>query len=113
MTSQEQPRGKDINTDTELDRLASSMFLLTLDPNRALSIVTQEEGSGSPILSLDYSSRFAFVLHHVLGYRIEDAAAFAKLSEEEFCWLLRDAYTQLAASCEFYSADFVAAPALA
>src|SRR5437870_986664 len=35
--------------------------------------------NGSPILLLDSTSRIAFVLHHLLGYKIPDAAAKARL----------------------------------
>jgi DNA-directed RNA polymerase specialized sigma24 family protein len=99
--------------DTELDSFASSTFLLTLDPTRALSFLLQEEEEGNPIFSLGFRARFAFISHHVLGYQIEDAAAFADLSEEQFHSLLRNAYFQLAASCEFQAADSLAEPALA
>jgi hypothetical protein len=108
MTTKESIHVKERRTDTELGRLASSMFLLTLDPTQSLSLVIQEEEDGNPILSLDFNARFAFVSHHVLGYEIEDAAALAKLSEQEFLSLLRNAYFQLAVSCEFQSADYLA-----
>jgi DNA-directed RNA polymerase specialized sigma24 family protein len=101
------------STDAELDSLASSTFLLALDPTRALSWLLREEEEGNPILSLGCRARFAFVSHHVLGYKIQDAAAFADLSEEQFQSLLRNAYFQLAASCEFHAADSLAEPALA
>ena len=54
--------------------------------------------SGNPILRLDSTSRIAFVLHHVLGYRISDAAARARLSEKQYRAQLRRAYLQLASS---------------
>ena len=53
--------------------------------------------SGSPILLLDSTSRIAFVLHHLLGYKIGDAAAKARLSEKQYRSQLRRAYLQLAA----------------
>ena len=53
--------------------------------------------SGSPILLLDSTSRIAFVLHHLLGYKIRDAAAKARLSEKQYRSQLRRAYLQLAA----------------
>jgi hypothetical protein len=52
--------------------------------------------SGNPILVLDSTSRIAFVLHHVLGYMISDAAAKARLSEKQYRAQLRRAYLQLA-----------------
>ena len=54
--------------------------------------------NGSPILLLDATSRVAFVLHHVLGYQIGDAAAKARLTEKEYRAQLRRAYVQLASS---------------
>jgi hypothetical protein len=54
--------------------------------------------SSSPILLLDSTSRIAFVLHHLLGYEIGDAAAKARLTEKQYRAQLRRAYIQLA-SC--------------
>ena len=55
-----------------------------------------KELSGNPILRLDSTSRIAFVLHHVLGYTIHDAAGKAQVSEKQFRTQLRNAYLQLA-----------------
>ena len=52
--------------------------------------------SGSPILLLDSTSRVVFVLHHLLGYKIGDAAAKARLTEKQYRAQLRRAYVQLA-----------------
>ena len=52
--------------------------------------------SSSPILLLDSTSRVAFVLHHVLGYKIGDAAAKARVTEKQYRAQLRRAYLQLA-----------------
>ena len=52
--------------------------------------------NGSPILRLDATSRIAFVLHHLLRYRIGDAAAKARLTEKQYRAQLRRAYLQLA-----------------
>ena len=52
--------------------------------------------SGSPILLLDSTSRIAFVLHHLPGYKIGDAAAKARLTEKQYRAQLRRAYVQLA-----------------
>lgn len=53
------------------------------------------EDIDSPILSLDSASRSAFFLHHLLGYKIEDAALLVELSEKDFRAQLRSAYLQL------------------
>src|ERR1700756_2631645 len=50
----------------------------------------------SPILLLDSSSRVAFVLHHLLGFKISDAAVKARLTEKQYRAQLRRAYLQLA-----------------
>ncbi len=50
----------------------------------------------SPILLLDSSSRVAFVLHHLLGFTIGDAAVKAQLTEKQYRVQLRRAYLQLA-----------------
>ena len=59
-----------------------------------------EDLSGSPILLLDSTSRIAFVLHHLLGYKVSDAAAKARLTQKQYRAQLRRAYLQLA-SIEF------------
>jgi hypothetical protein len=62
------------------------------------SVWLKENMSGNPILVLDYSARIAFVLHHVLSYKVHEAAAMAGVSEEEFRAHLRKAYLELAFS---------------
>ena len=52
--------------------------------------------NGSPILLLDSTSRIAFVLHHLLGFKICDAAVKARLTEKQYRAQLRRAYLQLA-----------------
>jgi hypothetical protein len=52
--------------------------------------------SGNPILMLDSTSRIAFVLHHVLGYELGEAAAKAQMEETEYRSQLRKAYLRLA-----------------
>jgi hypothetical protein len=145
------------NLQTELERLAYSAYLLTLDPGVALSVVmtavdeSLEESShdlnllertvelslqqlrrdstigwdgessvfdvalyghstamnsqtlqllkdlsSSPIVMLDSNSRITFVLHHVLGYKIREAAAKRQVSETEYGAQLNNAYLQLA-----------------
>ena len=52
--------------------------------------------TGNAILLLDSTRRIAFVLHHLLGYKISDAAVKARLSEKQFRGQLRRASLQLA-----------------
>ena len=63
-------------------------------PNLALAL--KEQTNGNPILLLDSCARIAFVLHHVLGFSINGAAAMARISEKEYHKQLRKAYLQLA-----------------
>jgi hypothetical protein len=60
-------------SDSALEHLTYSAYLFCL-----------AEDMNNPILSLDSRYHIAFLLHHVLGYRIEDAAFLTQLSEEEF-----------------------------
>jgi len=68
------------------DALATSTLALSL----------KEQTNGNPILLLDSGARIAFVLHHVLGYSINGAAAMAQISEKAYRAQLRKAYLQLA-----------------
>jgi DNA-directed RNA polymerase specialized sigma24 family protein len=61
-----------------------------------LILSLREQTIGNPILLLDSEARIAFVLHHVLGYSINRAAAVALISEKEYHTHLRKAYLQLA-----------------
>jgi hypothetical protein len=61
-----------------------------------LALSLKEQTDGNPILLLDSGARIAFVLHHVLGYSINGAAAMAQISEKECRIQLRKAYLQLA-----------------
>jgi hypothetical protein len=65
---------------------------------------SEEDMSSNPILSLDAGSRIAFVLHHVLGYNIEESVLLADLDEKGFRAQLRRAYVQLA-SCRLWRFD--------
>jgi|ERR1035438_3066948 hypothetical protein len=65
---------------------------------------SEEDISSNPILSLDAGSRIAFVLHHVLGYNIEESSLLANLDEKGFRAQLRSAYVQLA-SCQLWRFD--------
>jgi hypothetical protein len=50
------------------------------------------------ILSLNSGSRIAFVLHHILGYTIEEAAVMSHITEKDCRTHLRNAYLQLVSS---------------
>jgi hypothetical protein len=52
-------------------------------------------GSSSIVL-LDSTSRIAFVLHHMLGYKVRNAATKSRMSEKQYRAHLRRAYLQLA-----------------
>ena len=72
--------------------------------------------SGNPILLLDSTSRIAFVLHHVLGYKLGEAAAKAQMDETEYRAQLRKAYLRLAllhSEGQVSGAKFLEEPALA
>lgn len=71
--------------DADLENVTYSAYLFGL-----------EEETTDPILALDSNSRIAFLLHHLFGYKIEDAAMLTEISEQEFRKLLRRAYLQLA-----------------
>jgi hypothetical protein len=73
------------NIEADLEHLTYSAYLFGL-----------EEDMNNPILSLDSSARIAFFLRHLLGYKIEDAALLAEMSEEEYRTNLGSAYLQLA-----------------
>jgi len=72
--------------------------------------------SDNPILLLDSNSRTAFVLHHVFGYKVGEAAAKTQMDETEYRAQLRKAYLRLA-SVHFEAQDsgvtFLEEPALA
>ena len=68
------------------DALATSTLALSL----------KEQTNGNPILLLDSGALIAFVLHHVLGYSMNKAAAMAQISEKDYRIQLRKAYLQLA-----------------
>jgi hypothetical protein len=59
---------------------------------RALSLKALT--NGNPILLLESDARIAFVLHHVLGYSINEAAAMAQITEKEYLKQLRKVYLQ-------------------
>lgn len=82
------------------DRESSALAaLLDSDSGLAttkLALSLKEQADSNPILLLDSGARIAFVLHHVLGYSINGAAAMAQISEKEYRTELRKAYLQLA-----------------
>jgi hypothetical protein len=81
-----------------------------------LGLLCLDEDPNNPILALDSSSRIAFLLHHLLGYEIEDAALLTELSEKEFRAYLRSAYLQLASrevGPDVHLSEILAEPALA
>jgi hypothetical protein len=81
-----------------------------------LGLLYFAEDPNNPILALDSSSRSAFLLHHLLGYKIEDAALLTELSEKEFRACLRSAYLQLASrkvGPDAHLSEVLAEPALA
>jgi len=83
------------------DRKSSATeVVLYGDPKMAVSrwvLRLQEETSSNPVLGLDSTSRIAFVLHHLLGYKIREAATLAQISEKDYRAHLRNAYVQLVA----------------
>jgi hypothetical protein len=72
--------------------------------------------SGNPILLLDSTSRTAFVLHHVLGYKVGEAAAKAQMDETQYRAELGKAYLRLASfhsDGQISGGTFLEEPALA
>lgn len=75
-----------------------------------------KELSSNPILLLDSTCRIAFVLHHVLGYKVGEAAAKAQMDETEYRAQLRKAYLRLASfrtEGQVLGGKFLEEPALA
>ena len=83
--TQESLRDIEISIDGELEQLQDSGYLL----------IHGEELNDSPILLLEPPSQIAFVLHHVLGCKIEEAALRAGISEKQLREDLFSAYRQL------------------
>ena len=91
------------NTDVGLEHDLLGLLCFSEDPN-------------NPILALDSNSRIAFLLHHLLGCKIEDAAFLTEQSEKEFRAYLRSAYLQLAShevGFDVHLSEVLAEPALA
>jgi hypothetical protein len=55
----------------------------------------EEEMRSNPILSLSSGSRIAFVLHHVLGYSLEQSALLVEMNDKTFRARLRSAYIEM------------------
>lgn len=87
---------KDVSAVSDRESLAIEGLLYTdfAISKRPLSV--KEQADGNPILLLDSGERVAFVLHHVLCYSINGAAAMAQISEKEYHAQLRKGYLQLA-----------------
>ena len=86
------------STASDRDSLAVAALLYS-DSSRApstLALCLKEQINGDPILLLKSAERIAFVLHHVLGYSINGAAAMAQIGGKEYHTQLRNAYAQLA-----------------
>ena len=89
-----------LNSGTDRDHV-SSVYEAAFygDPSAADSALLagwEQDAIRNPIAMLDLSSRVAFVLHHVLGYEIKEAATLASMTEKEFRAQLRSAYVQMA-----------------
>ena len=90
------PRESTVGADREASAFEAALYAYsTAAPSKRL-LSLKETMSGNPILLLNPSARMAFVLHHVLGYTVREAARMAKVSEKEFRAYLRKAYLQLA-----------------
>ena len=79
----------------------SSIFDIILQSDSAIIssqclLSMKQNISENPILALDSEPRITFVLHHVLGYGIREAAVMVRMDEKEFRSQLRKAYLQLA-----------------
>ena len=89
---------QDATAPSDTESLAVEALLYS-DSSFATSTIIQsikEQTNRNPILLLNSGARIAFVLHHVLGYTIKQAAAMAQSSEKEYRTQLRRAYLQLA-----------------
>lgn len=82
--------------DRESSAVATLMYSDSSFAASKLARSLREQTDGNPILFLESGALIAFVLHHVLGYNINVAAAMAQISEKEYHTQLRKAYLQLA-----------------
>jgi hypothetical protein len=88
--------GADATSDRESWAVEASLYRDSSFAMSKRALALKEQTNGNPILLLDSDARIAFVLHHVLGYSINGAAAMAQTSEKEYHAQLRKAYLQLA-----------------
>jgi hypothetical protein len=104
---------------TEADGESSAFDAVLYGHSAAINSPTFQslkELSGNAILLLDSTSRIAFVLHHVLGYKLGEAAAKAQMDEREYRAQLRKAYLRLASfhsEGQVSGGKFLEEPALA
>jgi hypothetical protein len=83
---------------TEWDGESSALDALLYGHPAAINSPTFQSLNGlssNPIALLDSTPRITFVLHHVLGYKLGEAAAMAQMDETEYRVQLRNAYLQL------------------
>jgi hypothetical protein len=89
-----------LDTSAAWDRESSAVATLLYSDSSfgasKLARALREQTDGNPILLLESRARIPFVLHHVLGYSNNVAAAMAQISEKEYRIQLRNAYLQLA-----------------
>ena len=83
-------------SDRESLALEALLYSGSSPATSSLVLSLKEKTNGNPILRLDSTARIAFVLHHVLGFSVNGAAAMARISEKEYHTQLRKAYLQLA-----------------
>ena len=83
-------------SDRESLALEALLYSGSSSTTSSLVLSLKEKTHGNPILLLDSGARIAFVLHHVLRFSINGAAAMARISEKEYHTQLRKAYLQLA-----------------
>ena len=67
-------------------------------PSSSHILRMNEDAGSNLILSLNSGARIAFVLDHILGYTIKEAAVMSHITAKECRAHLRNAYLQLASS---------------
>jgi DNA-directed RNA polymerase specialized sigma24 family protein len=89
-----------VESTTRLDRESSAFEALLYGAVTAAqskpTLSFKENMNDNPIALLDHAERITFVLHHVLDYRITEAATMLEMSEKEYRSHLRNAYLRLA-----------------
>jgi DNA-directed RNA polymerase specialized sigma24 family protein len=90
---------REANSGRDRECSAAEVVLYVHQIPSSSHILRMNEDAGSNlILSLNSGSRIAFVLHHILGYTIKEAAVMAHITEKECRAHLRNAYLQLTSS---------------